>query len=135
MHREKRKIHVSGGGKFFLISLALSLGILLVTSLVMSAIAYSSPDPTGKIGIYSLVSLIVSAAVSGFLISRLSGSGSVGMAALTSLATVLVLILFGAIASGGKLGVSALMNYLCYFGVALLFSLFGKKRERRHRRR
>ena len=133
MYKGKKQTKTDGRGGLFLMSLGISLGILLAASLIMSAVAYSSADPTGKIGIYSLVSLIVSAALAGFIASRLSDS--VGLSTLTALATVLILILVGAVISGGKLGLGALMNYLCYFGVATLFSLFAKKRVRRHKRR
>ena len=133
MYREKKQTKKDARGRLFLMCLGISLGILLAASLIMSAVAYSSSDPTGKIGIYSLASLIISAALAGFIGSRLSDS--VGVATLTALATVLILILVGAVISGGRLGLGALMNYLCYFGVATLFSLFAKKRVRRHKRK
>ncbi len=134
MYKGKKQTHIGARGRLFLIGLALSLGTVLAASLVMSAVAYSSDDPTGKIGIYSLIALVASAAVSGFSVSRLCQSGGAGMTALVSLATVLILMLSGVII-GGKLGLSSVMNYLCYFGVAMLASLLGKKRERRRRRR
>ena len=134
MYREKRKKE-SGKGRFFLISLAISLGVLILTSLVMSLVAYASPDPTGNIGLYSLISLLLSAAVSGFIISGRYGERRIAMTALISLATVLILIIFGMVASGGRLGLGALMNYLSYFGVAVLISLFSKGRQgKRHKK-
>ena len=135
MHKFKRKLNTATRPRAYLAGLLISVGVLVITSLVMSALAYSSPDPTGKIGIYSLVSLILSAAISGFMVSRFFSDGGIGIALLTSFSVVLILMLFGVIIGGGRLGGGAFMNYLSYFGVALLFTIFGKKRERRHRRR
>ncbi len=135
MNKGRKAAFTKTNGGFFLVSLALSVVLLLAVSLASAAIAYSSDDPTGKIGIYSLVSLIISAAACGFGVSRFKGEGGIAMAALVALSISLLMMTLGAILGGGRLGGSAVMNYLCYFGVAVIFSVLGKKREKRHRRR
>ena len=135
MYKGKTKVKEPSRARLFLIGLGISLGTLFGVSLIMSAIAYSSPDPTGKIGIFSLVSLIISSLIAGLLHRRLYRGRGMGMGALTALATTLIMLIFGAIISGGHLGLSAVMNYLSYLGIGLLSALIphreGGKRKRR----
>lgn len=135
MYKGKNKVKEPSRARLFLIGLGISLGTLFGVSLIMSAIAYSSPDPTGKIGIFSLVSLIISSLIAGLLHRRLYRGRGMGMGALTALATTLIMLIFGAIISGGHLGLSAVMNYLSYLGIGLLSALIphreGGKRKRR----
>jgi len=119
----------------FLPCLGLSALLIPVSALVATAFASASDDPTGKAGLYSLLALLLSAAVSGFTVSRLSGEGGVKLAALCALAIVLIMLLISIIATGKIPSVGALMNYGCYLGVAALSALVGRKREKRHRRR
>ena len=138
--RERGTVKIMKGSKngrvrIFLIALAVSAGALLVTSLTAAAIAYASPDPTGVVGIYSLVALIVSAAISGALTARLASEGRVRLAALTSLTVVMVMLLTAVIVGGGTPKLSSLMNYLCYLGVSVAAAYLARPRKRRHKRR
>ena len=135
MYKGRKQLKFSGRGGYFLASVGASLGLILAASLIMSAIAYASDDPTGKISVFSLIALIASAVAGGFASAVLSPEYSLGRTAITSLITVLILILAGAIVDGGALGLSALMNYLCYFGISVLTSLFARHRKKRRRRR
>jgi peptidoglycan/LPS O-acetylase OafA/YrhL len=125
----------NGGVRTFILGAGTAAVALLVCSLIAAAIAYSDSDPTGKIGIYSLAALIISAAIGGSVTSRLTGDGGVRYAALTSLTVVMVMLLCAVITGGGSPKLSALMNYLCYLGVSVGAAHLARPRKRRHKRR
>ena len=118
----------------FLLSLGISAGMLLICALIMAAIAYSGDDPTKNLGLFSLVTLILSAALSGAVISRLRGDGGIKFAGLCSIATVLLMLIIALITERGNIPGSAFMNYGCYVAISLLSAYLGRKREKRRRR-
>ena len=92
-------------------------------------------NPTAMTGIFSLASLLLTAALMGFIISKLKGDGGMLISVLSSLLFCLILLTVGLIGTGGKLPLFIPINYLCYMGVAALFAFLGKKREKRGRHR
>jgi hypothetical protein len=97
-----------------------------------------TPDPTGKIGIFTLIMLIVSSAVSGIFTSWQNPTEKIGFSMTAALGITLVMLLIGIIISAGKLSGGAFMNYGCYFGTYALLSYLGMrakdKRKRKMRR-
>ncbi|MBQ8528881.1 MAG: hypothetical protein IJ459_04005 [Clostridia bacterium] len=129
------RIRCSGAHIGFLPCLGLSLLSVPVFTLIGAALASASEDPTAKVGLYSLLSLLLAAAVGGFIVSRLSGEGGIKIALLCALAVVMVMLLISVIVTGGAPSVSALMNYGCYLGVYALAAILGKRRGGKRRRR
>ena len=125
----KKYIKSDDGAVEFLICFGFSLAMILICSLIMALVANSSEDPTGKIGIYSLVSMTVSAIAGGIFSSRMRGDGGVLYALLVSLAIVLVMLLIAVITCSGKVSGSAFMNYGCFLATSTLAAIFGKKRN------
>ena len=135
MHKNKGRTN-KNIYKSFLICFGLSVGIIVAVALLFALLSSILDDPTGNLGLFSLFALLISAAVSGFISSRIKGEGGVRFASLVALATVLIMLLINVITCGGKVNFGAFMNYICYFGVASLTALLGKKRSnhRKHRR-
>ena len=126
----------SGGGEVartFLICFAISVLLILLFSLISAVIVGSLDDPTKSVGLFSLATMLLSAAVSGVVSSRIKGEGGLKFATLVALAVVLIMLLVNVIISNGKVSGGAFMNYGCYLGVAALSAFLGRKRSG-HRR-
>ena len=134
MMKLKRRTKETGSLGIFLFGIIGSALLIVLLSFVMAIIANSSDDPTSKIGIYSLLTLLISAAISGVAISRIKGEGGFGVAALTALTVALIMTFIGIIMSGGRLTLGCFMNYGCYLGVSVMFAYLGRKKEKRHKR-
>lgn len=132
------KIKKHGGGSA-VGALGLCVGISLlcvgIISLIFALAANLSADPTGKIGIFSLIALLISAALAGFVNGAMNRERGVGFFALGALAVVAVMMIACLIMTGGKIGTGAFMNYGCYLGVYMLSTLLAKKRRTKARRR
>ncbi len=127
------------GGRSAAISLGLCVAASLlcagVISLILALAANSSADPTGKIGIFSLIALLISATLSGLVNGAMNRERGGGFFALIALAVVALMMIACLIMTGGKIGAAAFMNYGCYIGVYILSALLAKKSKgKRHRR-
>lgn len=118
----------------FVLGLCFSFLSLLTVSLISSVILINTKNPTGSIGISSLISLLAAALLSGFMISRRNGEDGIKTSLFSSLAFVVILFSVSLISSKGKIGGAVLMNGLCYMLVAIPAALFGGKQKRRRRR-
>ena len=125
------------GAKILLTGVLISILSLTICALLCAAILVTRDDPTGGVGIYSLVALLCSAVLSGAIVPRFTGG--VPKSILCALCTALIMLLTGLIL-GGAPSLGAFMNYGCYTGVfalsALLFQIWrSRKHHRKHRRR
>ena len=118
-----------------LICLGLSALVIIITSLIGALIASGLKDPTGNLGLISLIAMIISALVSGIFSARF-GDGGLRRSALEALAVVLIMLLICVIMSAGRVSGGAFMNYGCYFGIYILSAYLGRRRQghRRHKR-
>lgn len=130
-----KRINDGGIMKSFIISFSISFLIILLLSLLSALIAGSLDDPSRAVGLFSLGSLLVSAAASGVISSRIKGEGGLKFAILVALAVVLIMLLINVIVCSGKVSGGSFMNYGCYMGVATLSAFLGRKRERHKRHR
>lgn len=123
-------------GRFaeILISLLRSVLVFLAMSVIGALIVYFQTDPLGAADIASLVVLLLSGAVSGFLNARMTREGKLAVVGLSSLAFCLGLLLIGLIATGGGATLRVFLNYLCYIGVSLLFGWLGSREISKRRR-
>ena len=119
----------------FTICFCFSVGMIFILSLISAMIVISLDDPTAKLGIFSLVTMLLSAAVGGFFSSKIRGGMSLGYSALVSLSVVLVMLLMNVIMSGGQVSLGAFMNYGCYMGTYMLCALIIKNTANGRRRR
>jgi len=130
--KRRQRDGANGFGRYFL-CLLFSFAILTAVSLLASAACYLTSNPIESVGIFSLVAVVLSAAVTGGTISVYHGTGGFKLALLSAFGTVLIMLAIAAICSGGKPAASALMNYICYVGVTLPSAYLMRPRERRHR--
>ena len=63
--------------KLLLLGTVGAFTVFFTASFIFSLFAYAMNDPLGVLGIMSLASLIISAAVSGFAISKIGGEGGI----------------------------------------------------------
>ena len=126
-----------GGGilQKFLICLAISILVILLLSMLSAIILGTLDDPTSLVGLFSLGCMLISAALSGVVCSRLKGDGGLSFATLVALAMVLVMLLINVILCGGRVSGGAFMNYGCYMGVSALSAFLARKRvsHKRHK--
>ena len=106
-----------------------------IISFLLSILAYMTKDPLGLIGIISVSALVLTALISGFVISYRDGQGGVITAVLSSLLFTLIMLLSGFITGGGKMPLSCLINYIIYIAVTTLAAALARKRPRTHRRK
>ncbi len=119
----------------FFICLISSAAVMVIMAIVCALIASGLDDPTEHLGLFSLGVMLLSAAVSGIISSRMQ-NGSITFSALVALALVLIMLLIDVIICKGKVSLGAFMNYGCYMGVATMSAFLGRKKEKhkRHKR-
>ena len=122
-------------GRCFIICLGFSMVTMLIFAMIMAWISISTDDPTGKIGIFSLVSLIGAAVASGIFASKINPTDDVGFSVIAGLGMTLIMLLCGIIASAGKLTGGAFMNYACYLGTYALLSYIGMRAKHNSKRK
>ena len=131
---QNRKNTNSSVAKRLAAAIVIDAAIFLAVSLIATAIAYLGDDPTGKLGIFALATLLVSGILGGFTVSGMKsrfgssiGASSIGICTALYLAAALIL--------SGKLGLQHLLNAVCYLGSGLLCSYLGRKRGKARPRR
>lgn len=133
----KRNKFLTSGVGGFVFSLLFSTLIIILLTLIFACVANSSSNPSGNLGIYSLISMLLSAAVGGYATGRINKSRGIALSLLTAGSVISVMILVCLISSGGKIPIGAFMNYGCYFGVFALSDLLARrasgKRHKRHK--
>ena len=133
MTRHKKRREAPSGAVTMLLGTLASAILTATLSLIFSFIAYSMANPDGVIGIFSIASLLITGALTGFLLSRSRDEGGILLAVLSSLLFSLILLLIGLIACGGTLPPGCIISYLCFIAVSALAAFLGKKRGRRRR--
>ena len=135
MIKFRRRLEKGGDGIRFLICLAISVISILTTALIAALIVSRLDDPTSKLGLYSLLAMLVAAGLSGMITVKTGGDGDLRFSVLVSLAVVLLMLLINVIFCKGRVSGGAFMNYGCYFGVASLCAFIGRKKNKRPRHR
>lgn len=116
---------------FVLIGTALSYIILILVTLTLTAVCASTKDPASLTEVFSLLSLLVGSALSSLILSKLRADGFL-MAMLTAAVFVTVRIIISVFLGG--VGLSDLLDCVCYLGMACIFSLIGRRRPKRRKR-
>lgn len=116
-------------------SVLFSAVLFFAVMLVISVIIDRTEDPGRLIGALGIVGLLVSAALSGFITTRLTKEGGAAVCAASALIFALMLLLTGIILSSGAPGIRCPLNCLCYLGVSLLGGLLASRIGKGRRRR
>ena len=133
MKKHKRARASQRGIGAFAFGVLLSLGFLILFSLIASVFLTSVKSPTKNLAAVSLAVLLICALVSGFINSKRGGENGILYSVTTSFAFTLLMLIVSLIAARGKIGGMLFMNYICYMLVAAFAAFLGKKRARRHR--
>lgn len=136
MTKKNAKTKGGFGASDVLFGFLISFLAMLATSLIASIILYMQADPTPLIDVASLIVLLVTAAVSGYIISKRTSEQKMLTVVLSSLLLCFLLFVIGMIITAGGVTNRVYLNYLCYIGVAILFAWLGGRapaRRRRHR--
>ena len=120
--------------EIMLFGIIFSFCSLLIFTMLLSGLIMSSSNPGASAKNLSLVSLLISGAVSGFAISKRKGEGGISISLFTSLIFTSSILIISLIASKGRIGGVIFMNCLCYILTSTFASFLAKKRERRHKR-
>ncbi len=117
----------------------LGLGICFLSFLILGAVGSGvlmlTKNPIASIAPAFIIIFLLSAAVSGFINSKLSEGSDIGGALVSGGMLVLMLLIASLIAEHGKVGFGVIINYVCYMLVTLLFALLAKKKGSKHRKR
>ena len=116
-----------------LMGAGLSLLVLIIVSLIVSAVVYMMDDPLAVIDIGSLIALLISGLISSFIISRRTREGKMLITILSSLLLVILMLIVCAIIGMGTVNPRVVLNYVCYMGVTLIGGWLGAKGKRRRR--
>lgn len=118
------------GAALILLPLGFGALLMILCSLISSAIVFSFEDPGALIGIASLCTVIISAGLCGAITSFLTeGALKNSLIVAGALSTILFIL---PIAFGGNFG-GGVMNALCYFGICILATPIFKKKRRKRR--
>ncbi len=117
-----------------LLGIAFSFAVMIVLSLVSSFLLVGFKNPTANIRVASLTVFLITAAVSGFFVSKRYGKGGIVISALTALAFIALLFAVALVISKGKISGVLFMNYLCYMLISSFAALLGAKKRKRHKR-
>ena len=124
----------------------LSLGVMLAigsvasvvsvgtVALVLAIISSLTKDPTSLTGAFSLLTLVLAGAISGFVISRVMGDGASLVGTLSVAIATVAMLAVGLIWKGGLLPLGALLNLCVFLAVGVIASILGKQRPRKRHR-
>lgn len=116
--------------KSTLIGTALIFGLFFGISFIVSLIAYNTDNPTSNVKLLSLVSFLLSAAVSGFVNMKIMGGNEFKNPLFSSLIFLSAFFIASTIICG-KITLGCIMNILCFLLVSVLFTFLGKRRGRK----
>lgn len=116
------------------IGAAISVAAVFAMALILALISSLTKDPTALTGAFSLLSLVLAGAVSGFVISRVNGDGGTLVGILSVVIATAVMIIVGLIWKGGLLPLGALLNLLVFLAVGVISSLLGKRKNKKRKR-
>ena len=105
-----------------------------VVAFILAIISSLTKDPTSLTGAFSLLTLVLAGAISGFVISRVMGDGASLVGTLSIAIATVAMLAVGLIWKGGLLPLGALLNLCVFLAVGVIASVLGKQRPRKKRR-
>ena len=108
-----------------------SLAVVVAMALLLAVLAYFTNDPTATTGAFSLLTLLISGAVSGFVTSRVNGEGGSLVSAVSAVIAALLILAIGLIWRGGLLPLGAVLNTVAFTVISCASAVLGKKKKKR----
>ncbi len=124
-----KKSNIGAISKLF-ISAGIAIGVLLIFTIIFSAVALLFKDVSAVIPGFAIATVVASAIVGGAVITRTIGEGKLSLALLSSLMASLIFMLVGVIIGGGKLPFSVFLNFIIFVGAFTLSAYLLRKREK-----
>ena len=118
-----------------LIGAGVSLASVLTMTLILAIASYFTKDPTSLVGAFSLLSILLAGAISGFVNARIGGDGGALIGIISASLASLIMLSVGLIWRGGMLPLSALLNLTAFILTSVGTAILGKKRARSTRKR
>ena len=109
------------------LSALITLGLTVIAA---SFIILSTENPSDHVSLGAFISMLFSAAVSGYLLSRIFGKRGMVTSVASHAAAVCVMLVIGIILGG--VSPALLMNAFSYLGVGALLAFLGKPRAKKH---
>ena len=131
MARHRRPKDTPKGITVILIGVLSLLISTLLLSFLFSLIAYSMQNPEAVLAVFATVSLMASAAVSGFITAKCDKKRGIFYAVLSSLFASLILIFIGLIIKGGEMSIFSTLNYAIATVISVLSAAIGKRQRKR----
>ena len=132
MKRRKTKQKTSLAVLFF--GIVFSFATLAVLSFISSFILSNTQNPLISIKLTSLVTLLCTAAISGFAIAKYKGDLNFGISITAAVSVAALILAISLISSKGSASGGVFMNCICYALISVFFSFIGRKRKaHRHR--
>lgn len=134
--KKRKSAEKSSGIRSLIRGILINAAVYTALSLIFTVIAYTSDDPLGCGGYFSIASMIVCGAVCGFAVSKKSEGAYT--APLCSLIFSLIMLILGICISGKAPRIGSVVSCLIYVAVCIIFSKLAsvhaaRKRVRRHR--
>ena len=117
---------------YIAIGVAFSYAILALISLFGAFVCNATKDPARIVGMASFITLLLTAAISGYVISKVRGDGGPLLSVLSAAGFVTVRIIISLFLSGTEL--SEILDCCCYLGTGAIFAMLGQKKFKRKRR-
>ena len=129
VHRQKKTqlFTILAGLGAFLIS-------LVIFSLALALIAYTSDDPASLTGAFSIIALMLSAAVMGVTVSLIAHEGALSACAICSLLQVVLMLIAQLCVNRFRISAPFIINCACAVGVAMIATKLVKGKGRRKMR-
>lgn len=108
--------------------------LFLAVTLFASFIMAKLDNPTGSMGMVSMLTLYICAVISGFAVAKFKGEGGVLPSVMSSLIFALFLLVIGLILSKGSVPFVTAVNYIVYVLLAIGGAFLACKKSNRRRR-
>ena len=105
-----------------------------IVAFILAIISSLTKNPTSLTGAFSLLTLVLAGAISGFVISRVMGDGASLVGTLSVAIATVAMLAVGLIWKGGLLPLGALLNLCVFLAVGVIASVLGKQRPRKRHR-
>ena len=110
-----------------------SLAVMLVLTLILSALSLLGKNPLSTLGVMTIVIIAGSGAICGVSLSWVFKKDGMQMTALSSLLLSLIILAVGLILGGGKISLKLPLNILIYVLCSIISAYLARPRGKKRR--
>ncbi len=134
MKRTKGHAKSRGAGTALAFGIIFNAVLFVIVTFFASLIISRFNNPTGSMGMMSMLALYICALISGFSVAKFKGEGGALPSVMSSLIFTLILLTVGLILSKGGIPFVTAVNYIVYVLLSIGGALIACKRSNRRRR-